>query len=241
MAGSGFSDITLRVYQSFSPGIFGLSFMGCTSGNSPISFTAQAGTQYYVQAGSQFSSAGTLMVNFREAPRPGNDAFASATRITTLPFTDNVDVSSATREPAEPTPACGSPNGTIWYAFTPASTVSISASASGPFSTAVAAYTGSSLGGLTALGSRCFGSPVTFRATAGTTYYFQAGPLFGQNGSLQFRLAVAPAPVANFGFSPSDPSEFDTVQFFNFSSDPADAGPMELVWGFRGWNATAQA
>jgi PKD repeat protein len=66
----------------------------------------------------------------------------------------------------------------------------------------------------------------------GTTYYFQVDDLFGQGGPLEFRLEVAPQPVANFGFSPSDPSVFDVVQFFDFSFDPGDVDFASKTWTF---------
>src|SRR5256885_777287 len=167
-----------------------------------------------------------------------NDAFANATVISALPFSDALDISAATNEAGEPrTPSCAAPYGGIgssaWYRFTPAETGSISANAfNSGFSTVVAAYTGTSVTGLTEVGCGVFGNRSTFRALANTTYYFQVGGLFGQTGSLQFHLEVTPPPVANFGFFPFDASTFDVVQFFDQSFDPGGVGFAPPAWTF---------
>jgi PKD repeat protein len=60
---------------------------------------------------------------------------------------------------------------------------------------------------------------------------------------MSFQLDATPPPVAGFGFSPSDPSLFETVQFFDFSSDPGGVGFQPPVWqfgdgeSFTGFNA----
>src|SRR5438128_1801716 len=167
-----------------------------------------------------------------------NDAFANATVISALPFSDAVDITAATTEAGEPTtPSCAAPYGGIgssaWYRFTPAETGSISANAfNSGFSTVVAAYTGTSVTGLTEVGCGVFGNRSAFRALANTTYYFQVGGLFGQTGSLQFHLEVTPPPVANFGFFPFDASTFDVVQFFDQSFDPGGVGFAPQAWTF---------
>src|SRR5881628_845461 len=147
--------------------------------------------------------AGAYQLTIQEVVPPPNDAFGSATAIPSpLPFSDIVDMTAASTEPGEPVQSCaGSPSGTAWYSFTPTETRSVSASVVNfPFS-ALAVYTGNSLGSLVAVSCNAgFGERVTFRAEAGTTYYFQVG-VFGQGGLLEFRLEVAPPPVANFGFS----------------------------------------
>ncbi len=96
----------------------------------------------------------------------------------------------------------------------------------------MAAYTGNESGGLTEIGCRSF-SRLTFHADAGTTYYFQVGGLFpGQSGHLQFHLDVAPPPDADFFFFPGDPSNFDTVQFFDSSVDPGGTAFQSYLWSF---------
>jgi hypothetical protein len=243
MAGSGLSDTNLRVYQAVSPGIGGLNLVpnGCVTFGGAVTFSAQAGVTYYLQAGTVFSTIGTSRVNIQTLPAPGNDTFAAATQINGLPFTSTVDTGGAGTEPGEPAPNCtpGTPSNTVWYAFKPAATGSISANVfNASFSTAIAAYTGTAVSGLTQVACRSFSGPMTFRATAGTTYYFQVGSLFGGAGQLQFSLAVAPAPVATMAVFPPDPSIFDTIQFSDHSHDPGGVAIETRTWDF-GDGATA--
>lgn len=233
MSRSSFSLTNFTVYRGTSLG--GLSFLNCAAFGNSLTFTAQGGSTYYVQAGSIFGATGAVRVDIEEIPPPPNDDFAAATAIPALPFTDRADTTAATREANEPTPSCafGNLTGSVWYSFSPDTSSSVSARATSPFvSTAVAVYTGSSLGGLTELKCRNFSGLMTFRAEAGTTYYLQAGGVFGSRGPIDFRLDVAPDPVAAFGFGPPDPSMFDGVQFFNSSFDPGEVGIETTSWDF---------
>jgi hypothetical protein len=127
---------------------------------------------------------------------PPNDAFAAAAAISVLPFENPGVPLAATEEPGEPNP-CGPLSNTVWYSFTPAGDVLVTAeveTSAGPAGLAV--YTGSALGGLTllqcdstysqSLQFHAEGFPdhhweeyVAFRALAGVTYLFQVGPQYG--------------------------------------------------------------
>ena len=127
-----------------------------------------------------------------------NDAFATATVIGALPFSDVVDISAASMEAGEPTSSCSggaSSQRTVWYAFTPAVTAVVTASVDAGFSTVVGVYSGG-LGGLAEITCR---SPfvvrdATFLAQAGTTYHIQVDGMFGQTGVVQLRLEAVPPP-----------------------------------------------
>ena len=127
-----------------------------------------------------------------------NDAFANATVITTLPFSDAVDISAASMEAGEPPSSCSggsSSQRTVWYAFTPTETAVLTASVAAQFSTVVGVYSGG-LGGLAEITCR---SPfvvrdATFLAQAGTTYHIQLDGMFGQTGVVTLRLEVVPPP-----------------------------------------------
>jgi PKD repeat protein len=243
LAGSGYGAV-LNVYRSASPGLSGLSFMGCAGFGGSTMQVLEAGSTYYVQAGSIFSSLTTLRLSVREVPPPANDSFGAATAVASLPFGELVETGGATNETNEPVPACGFglPTGSAWYSFTPSETVSVSAAASAGFSTMVAAYTGPSIGSLTSLGCRAFSGPLTIRAVAGTTYYFQVGGIFGGRGSLRFTLELAAAPRPAFFVAPSDPSMFDVIRFFDSSFDPAQAGIASYAWEFGdGGTSTEQS
>ncbi len=167
--------------------------------------------------------------------QPANDDFANATVVGSLPFSDTQDTSSATLEVNEPTgcaPYYYNPTGSVWYAFTPTSNAAISASTSSYFSTALNVYTGTAVDSLTLVGCTSFYGTVTIRPTAGTTYYFQALGLFGQSGPLTFNVDLTPPPTANFSYYPSDPSIYDTLQFYDNSYDPGGIGFQSEAWNF---------
>jgi PKD domain len=236
MSGSSFSDTIFAVYQQTGSGFTGLSEIFCAAFSDH--FQASANTTYYIQAGNCCTSGGSLHLNVQEALAPANDNFANATSISpaALPFTDTVDAAGATTEAGEPNPSCAQipiPN-SWWYSFTPTSTESFTATPGG-FGAAVAAYTGSALSNLSQIGcaSGAGSNLLTFRATAGTTYYLQMSDFFqGTDGPVTFTFDHAQQPIAGFIAEPSDPSIFDTVQFFDNSFDPAQAGIQTEAWDF---------
>jgi hypothetical protein len=237
---SSFFDRIVYVYRQNGSGLGGLSTVGCASpyynGQSSVTVNVQAGTTYYIQAGGVFPyTTGALALSVQSIPAPQNDDFANATPVGSVPYSDPVDTSGASVQSGEPTPSCGTDlsGGTVWYAFTPSQSGSYTARAPfGNVNTQIAAYTGSQLGSLNELGCRAFGQPLTFHATAGTTYHFQVGGMFGGRGTFTFTLDAAPSPVAGFGYSPPDPSTFDTVQFFDQSNDPGGNNFSSEAWDF---------
>lgn len=204
---------------------------------SKITFPAAAGTTYYFMAarccGSGGNGGGNLQFSVNQLFPPGNDAFANATPISTLPFSDTQDLSTATVEPGEPGPGCFGTSNTVWYSFTAGTTQSITASVN-QYGDGIAAYTGSALASLSQVGcTPYYFQPLTFRAQAGTTYYFQVGQWCCSDfGPVTFHLEVAPNPVAQFFFYPGDPSSYDTIQFYDNSNDPAGAGFSSWAWDF---------
>src|SRR5262245_51716965 len=202
VSASSFFDTAINVYEQTGTGFGGLVGRGCGAGTNNtrmITFDAQAGRVYYVQAGSQFGSGGVLRLTLSEVPPPANDSFANAQAISAVPFTATVDVSAAKTEAGEPT-ACGFAPSTVWYVFTPATTRSVSLSISATNSSGsglVAAYRGTSLNDLSLLGCRgLFSSSLTFRAEAGSSYWIQAGAAGATAIALRVDLVEAPPPVA---------------------------------------------
>jgi PKD repeat protein len=232
---AGFESI-LAVYTGSS--LATLAETACQfSQYQPLSLAVTAGQTYYLQIGVFFDQTGTLQLDI--TPPPANDEFANATPAASLPFSDTVDLSAATTQASEPSPSCVGLQNTVWYAFTPATTGSVTATID-QYGAGLGVYTGSSLANLSEAG--CSQYPysqfVTFRAQANTTYYFQVGAWCCGLGPVTFHLDVAPNPVAQFSYSPADPSIFDTVQFQDNSYDPASAGIASQAWRF-GDGATA--
>jgi PKD domain len=244
-AGSGFYDTEINVYRQDGSDISGLTFLNCASyyGNG-MTLNIAAGKTYYIQAGAMFSGFGNLQLNVQQITPPPNDNFANATPVTSVPYSDYQDTSAATIENNEPTPSCGygQSAGTVWYTFIPSASGSYSASSPwNGFSTQLAVYKGSSVGSLTQVGCQAFGSLLTFHADAGSTYYIQVGGVFGSRGSVRFTIDVAPNPVAQWAYSPSDPSILDSVQFYDQSYDPGGLGISSESWIFGDGGAATGA
>jgi hypothetical protein len=181
-----------------------------------------AGTTYHVQIGGVQGAFGTLAARFTFGPPPpANDAFANAQAVSALPTSFGpIDTTTTGTESGEPTTVflCnGRPIGnTLWYTFTPAATLPVSIDTFGSsFDTVLAVYannTGTPAASLlsnindpanrVACNDDAQGvqSQVTFLATAGTTYYVQAGGFNGAFGTLQVRFQQA-APPANDDFA----------------------------------------
>jgi PKD repeat protein len=236
-------DTILNAYRADDEGLGGLSSsLGCTTYTGNFWFPVQADKTYYFQAGTMWSAGGDLQFNMSFLPAPANDNFAAAKVIESLPYDDSTDMTAASTEAGEPAPSCGSTSKTVWYAYTPTESGSLSQRTDTWSYTVAGVYTGSSVDTLTevACRSRYYDSSfLTFHVDAGTTYYFQVGT--NENTWLPFHLEVAPPPVAEFGYGPSDPSIFDTIGFYGGTYDPAGVGIQSWSWNFGdGTTATGQ-
>ena len=148
---------------------------------------------------------GVLAAPATASAQPSNDNFTNATVISTLPFSDIVDNTTATTEPGEPS-SCSSPpvQQTVWYSITPTSNMTLKIDMSGSnFSNGlftVYQQTGTGFGGLSTLICETSVSTATVRIFANTTYYIQAGNNFGSGGLLQLNVQQIPPP-ANDNFA----------------------------------------
>jgi hypothetical protein len=208
--------------------VLGLS---CFFASPEFEFDASAGTTYRIAIDGKDGAQGSF--NLQLNPPPSNDDFAAATSVGgSLPQSVFGSTKVADKEPGEPNHA-GDPGGhSVWYSWTPSSSgpVDISTCSSffgGSFDTALAVYTGSSLGSLTPVASNDDGSgqnafpqcsfadsEVEFAATAATTYRIAVDGASGSTGNFTLRLDGRPA---NDGFdtpqvlSPSIPTNTTTV------------------------------
>jgi PKD repeat protein len=226
--------VSTSVFQSFGPDFGSLGFVGCAAVGSTIEFTAEASRTYYIQIGN--SGGLHLQLNVQSVPPPLNDAFGSATAITSRPFTDFVDLTAATIEPGEPVTPAGAFTPIVasaWYTYTPLVNETLSITADSCCVTPVfTVYKGSSVGSLTEVASHSGFGFATFAAQAGTAYHFQVGRgvISGGMAQTSFQLIQTPPPVANFAYFPSPPSSLDTVQFNDYSYDPVQAGFASEAW-----------
>ena len=239
--GSAINNGEVSIYRSSGPGLSGLQFVTCAPFNTgSTSFIAEAGQTYYLQVGSAFGEEGAIQINLARIPPPGNNNFANAISISSLPSAIDFDTTGATFESGEPVPACAYPSPpyrSIWFAFTATQdryvTASLPRFGFPPF---LAIYNGTGFYDLTELGCSQYGNPLTFHISAGQTYYFQVGGLNGEGGTGTFLLELPPPPVAGFSFYPADPSKYETVQFNNGSYDPVGLGIQTTQWDFGGGN-----
>ena len=127
---------------------------------------------------------------------PTNDSFASAVSIPSIPWSTSRSTVGATLQTGERQPTCGHTAATVWYKLTVAQTTPVGVSAfNSAYDTTLAVYTGSAVN--TLLQTSCSDdagtrkqSMVGWLATAGKTYYIQAGTgLESAPGILRLRVA----------------------------------------------------
>lgn len=150
-----------------------------------------------VAAGSLLSMA--MAIPVAAASPPANDAFAGATAIGSLPFSDSVDTSAATTDAddAEANAECGAPatEGSVWYTITaPAEGASYQVDVSASDYSAGVIVVSGTPGAFTLV--TCGPIAVAFPAERGETYAILAfsdtpGVIGGQ---LEIRVDVAPPP-----------------------------------------------
>jgi len=162
----------------------------------------QAGTTYWLEVATNQPGASSLHLSLQETaplPQVANDDFDNATQIPSAPFTDTLDASGATPADDDPTDCYGT-HGSVWYAYTAPATGTIDVSTEGSdYDTALGVYEGMR-GSLAQDGCDNDSTPtlaaqVSFRATAGVTYYFMVvSPWGAAPGTLQLAVDFTPAP-----------------------------------------------
>jgi PKD repeat protein len=132
------------------------------------------------------------------AAPPGNDDFAGATSVTSLPFSETIELSEATVEPGEPACLAPAEPRTVWYSIAPDEDVTVRVRASSPFfpaSLLAGRSAGPGLSDLVELRCRYAGETLVFDARAGETWYVRAAAYpFGGGGPLTLEIDGPPAP-----------------------------------------------
>jgi len=226
----------VNIYRATGPEIFYLQFLSSSLCSNSQPFIAEAGQTYYLQVGFASSEVGSVQINLENVLPPANNDFASAISIDTFPSTTDFTNIGARMESGEPGLSCdyGSPSAqsTIWFSYTATQDETISASIfNSTFPPIWAVYSGTSLNELTELGCRYYDN-LSWRAIAGQTYYIQISGLYGSSGTGTLSLEPASPPQAYFYFDPFDPSTSETIQFYDYSYDPAGIGIETWEWDF---------
>ena len=132
---------------------------------------------------------------------PANDIFSTATTISSSQGTTNGTNIRATKETGEPNHAGNAGGASIWYNWTAPASGSVTIDTIGStFSTLLAIYTGSSVGGLTTVasdnGSAGNGaSRVVFTAAGGATYRIAVDGFNGAVGEVTLNWIQPSAPI----------------------------------------------
>jgi hypothetical protein len=217
--GSASPDTQIAVYTGSTLG--GLTEVACgedtlESLQTRLTTTLEAGTTYRVQVatwtdGEGASFRGPIDLTISAAGDPPTDAasddFAGATPISGLGSWDS-DNTSATVEDGEPLPSCAFnesgpgpwSEGTLWYAYTPATTETLylDTYGSGSEDTQLVVYSGNSLANLMEIACSedvppGYLSALSLPATGGQTYYVQLatwtdGAGLGARGSIRLNI-----------------------------------------------------
>jgi hypothetical protein len=152
-------------------------------------------------AGEPGSAAGRAAASVVAAPLladvpPANDEFADAEVVGSLPFTVAASTLDAATAPDDP--LCHGNSASVWYAYTPPISTTLSADTFGSdYDTTLAAYTGAQ-GSLTEVACNDdagagLQSQIVFPVVAGQTYYLMAAGLSG-GGNLAFSLDASTFP-----------------------------------------------
>jgi hypothetical protein len=195
-AGSAFPDAVVAVYRIDAYG--GFSDPVCGTRGSAVSYGVQAGTTYLVQVADAESGGGSLHVAFDftspPADRPANDDLANAVVVDAFPFSDTVEIASASSERDEPF-NCWRSTRTVWYQVTPAmsGTMTVQLTTTGSAAAGIYRAAGAGFAGLVWLA--CSGSwgPQTIDVAAGQTYYLQASDTW-PGGNLGIDIDLLPPP-----------------------------------------------
>ncbi len=171
-----------------------------------MQLTVTAGQTIYLQAGSVYEyEHGPLQLHVTEIVRPANDDRANATEITSVAYSDDVNVLGATAEPGEQ--ACGGTK-TVWYRYQPTQNVVVSASGAGPNESAyVQTLVESSPGILDA--SACYSSTPR-RVNAGQVVYIRAAASGNNDGKITIHVSAV-TPIANDDFA--DAADIGSLPF----------------------------
>ena len=198
-------DTTLHVFTGSSLGTLASvasndDFNGTLQ--SKVTFNATAGTTYRIAVDGFSAAHGPFSLQWAQNS-PANDNFASPTVITGATGKNFANTARSTGEPGEPNHG-SIPDRSVWYSWTAPETGSaVFNTRESNFDTVIAAYTGTTITGLTQLASNdqfngTNQSKITFPVTAGTTYRIAVDGFGATTGNLGLQWSINPPANDNF-------------------------------------------
>ncbi len=169
---------------------------------SKVTFTATAGTTYRIAVDGFSAAQGPFSLQYSQNS-PANDNFATPATLTGVTGKISTNSGRSTGEPGEPTHG-SVPDRSVWYSWTaPESGPAVFHTRESNFDTALAAYTGTTITGLTQLASNDQSngtnqSKITFDATAGTTYRIAVDGFGSATGTVGLQWTTSPPANDNF-------------------------------------------
>ena len=207
---------------------------------SAVTFTAVAGTTYYIDVDGYRGATGTVVLNLNEVQAPGNDNFANAAVITGTSAQWTGTNVGATLQSGEPRNA-GVPGGaSVWVAWTASASGTVTLDTHGSnFDTTLGVYTGTSVNALTCVAANdddpaggTLTSALTFAAVSGTTYYFSVDGYYGATGNITLNLNEI-LPIGGGSSSTahgSTPTANGNAPTANGSAPTAPSGGGPIFW-----------
>jgi hypothetical protein len=175
-------------------------FNGTTQ--SKVTFTATAGTTYRIAVDGFGATQGSFTLQYSQNG-PANDNFASPTTLTGATGKILTSSGRSTGEPGEPNHG-SIPDRSVWYSWTaPETGPAVFHTRESNYDTVLAAYTGTTITGLTQLASSdqfngTDQSKITFDATAGTTYRIVVDGFGSTTGNVGLQWTTSPPANDNF-------------------------------------------
>ena len=169
---------------------------------SKVTFNAAAGTTYRIAVDGFGAAHGSFSLQYSQNS-PANDNFATPATLTGATGKISTSSSRSTGEPGEPNHG-SIPDRSVWYSWTaPETGPAVFNTRESNFDTVLAAYTGTSITGLTQLASNdqfnaTNQSRITFDATEGTTYRIVVDGFGSTTGSVGLQWTTSPPANDNF-------------------------------------------
>ncbi len=230
--------VRVAVFRVDGPGFTGLTEVFCTPTDlTDFLFEASVGTTYAIQLATAYPESAAAHLDISAPAPPANDAYARATRITSVPFAgDAEDLTAAGVEPNEPTD-CLAGDRTAWYDFVAPDDATVNLTYDAAAVAELAIFQGDAIDQLTLIdcGPLSGEGRVSLAVHRGSTYHLRmslADSAVFQYG-VRLDIAAAPPPLIFFHWVPSSPVPGEDVRFVDDSEDVAGVGIVSWHWRFH--------